>query len=463
MSTTDWILIALEGLVVIGFIALGVRSGGIGLGLWGGVGTLILVFVFGLDPGEPPISAMLIIVAVIAAAAAMEAAGGIDYMVMIASKALRARPKALNFVAPYISFVLTILTGTGNTFFSVIPVINELAYANKIRPERALAGSTVASTFGITASPVAAAMATMLPLVEIYDYDIVDVMLITLPASIIGIFVMALFMNSYGKDLDDDVEYQRRLAAGEIEPPAPASEIVLLPYAKRSVVIFLTGVTAICVFGVFEGLRPTVAAEGGGVEPMSVTLLIQMFMLAAAALILVLAHVQASDDREHADLQVGNGRDDRAVRDRLDGRHLHRQQRGRDRERPRQPRGELAVHDRARDLPRCRSDYEPVRGDANDDPAGPGARNRSRIHDRDVDRRRRRHLPAGQRNTDRGRRGRQDRHDHAGQARDRPLLPASAPDLLDRHLACGLRDRLPLLRRSHACPADAHDADDAVR
>ena len=70
---------------------------------------------------------------------------------------------------------------------------------------------------------------------------------------------------------------------------------MLLPYAKRSVAIFLTGVAAICVFGVFEGLRPTVAAEGGGVEPMSVTPLIQMFMLSAAALILLLAHVQASD------------------------------------------------------------------------------------------------------------------------------------------------------------------------
>ena len=69
----------------------------------------------------------------------------------------------------------------------------------------------------------------------------------------------------------------------------------LLPYAKRSVAIFLAGVAAICVFGVFEGLRPTVAAEGGGVEPMSVTPLIQMFMLTAAALILLLAHVQASD------------------------------------------------------------------------------------------------------------------------------------------------------------------------
>ena len=107
--------------------------------MWGGVGTLVLVFLFGLDPGEPPISAILIIIAVITAAAAMQAAGGVDYMVKIASSALRARPKLLNFVAPYVSYVLTILTGTGNTFFSIIPVINEVAYANKIRPERALA------------------------------------------------------------------------------------------------------------------------------------------------------------------------------------------------------------------------------------------------------------------------------------------------------------------------------------
>ena len=75
MSTMDWVLVAVEGLVVIGFIALGVRSGGIGLGLWGGVGTLVLVFVFGLDPGEPPISAILIIIAVVSAAAAMQAVG----------------------------------------------------------------------------------------------------------------------------------------------------------------------------------------------------------------------------------------------------------------------------------------------------------------------------------------------------------------------------------------------------
>jgi anaerobic C4-dicarboxylate transporter DcuA/anaerobic C4-dicarboxylate transporter DcuB len=295
MSTTDWILVAVQGLVVIAFIALGVRSGGIGLGLWGGVGTLVLVFVFGLDPGEPPISAILIIIAVISAAAAMQAAGGVDYMVQVASGALRARPKALNFVAPYISYVLTILTGTSNTFFSIIPVINEVAYANKIRPERALASSTVANALGITSSPVAAAMATMLPLVEIYNYDLIDVLLITIPASLVGIFAMSLMMSRHGRDLDDDAEYQRRLAAGEVQPPAPPAEIELLPYAKRSVAIFLAGVAAICVFGFVEGIRPTVAAEGGGVEPMSVTPLIQMFMLTAAALILLFCHVKASD------------------------------------------------------------------------------------------------------------------------------------------------------------------------
>ena len=289
MSTMDWVLVAVQGLVVVGFIALGVRSGGIGLGLWGGVGTLVLVFVFGLDPGEPPFSAMLIIIAVVSAAAAMQAAGGVDYMVLVASKALRARPKALNFVAPYVSYLLTILTGTSNTFFSIIPVINEVAYANKIRPERVLAGSTVANALGITSSPVAAAMATMLPLVEIYDYDLVDVLLITIPASLIGILAMSIVMSRHGQELDDDPEYQRRLAA------APSAEITLLPYAKRSVAIFLTGVLAICVFGFFEGIRPTVAAEGGGVEPMSVTPLIQMIMLTAAALILVLAHVNAGD------------------------------------------------------------------------------------------------------------------------------------------------------------------------
>ena len=285
MTTADWILLALEGLVVIGFIALGVRAGGVGLGIWGGVGTLVLVFLFGLEPGEPPVSAMLIIITVITATAAIQ----------IASHALRRNPRAINFVAPYVSWLLTVLTGTGNTFFSLIPVINEVSYANKIRPERALAGSAVASTFGITASPVAAAMATILPLVEVYDYELVDVLLITIPASLVGILVMAIVMNGRGPDLEDDAEYQRRLAAGEVHPPAPVADIELKRFAKRSVAVFLAAVLAICLFGFFEDLRPTVAVEGGGTEPMSITPIIGMVMLTGAALMLLLAAVKPGE------------------------------------------------------------------------------------------------------------------------------------------------------------------------
>ncbi len=294
-SAADWLLIAIEGLLVVGFIALGVRTGGIGLGLWGGVGTLVLVFLFGLDPGEPPFDAMLIIVAVITAAAAMQAAGGVDYMVLIASRALRARPKSINIVAPFVSYLLCILTGTSNTFYSIIPVINEVAYANKIRPERALSSSTVASAMGITSSPVAAAMATILPLVEVEGYTLVDVLLITIPASIVGIIAMSLVIGRHGRELDDDPEYRRRLEAGEVHPPASSSTIELQRYAKRSVAIFLGAVLAIVIFGLFEGLRPTVAAEEGGVEPLSVTPIIQMVMLTAAALIVVLCKVGAGD------------------------------------------------------------------------------------------------------------------------------------------------------------------------
>ncbi len=72
-------MVWLELAVVVLAIIMGVRMGGIGLGLWGVAGVAVLVFVFGLAPGAPPGSAMLIILAVITAAGAMQAAGGIDY------------------------------------------------------------------------------------------------------------------------------------------------------------------------------------------------------------------------------------------------------------------------------------------------------------------------------------------------------------------------------------------------
>src|SRR5206468_729547 len=145
----------------------------------------------------------------------------------------------------------------------------EVSYANKIRPERTLGSSTVASALGITSSPVAAAMATLLPLVEIYHYNLVDVLLITIPASIVGIFVMSLVMSRHGKDLEDDAEYLRRVEAGEVQPPAAAGDVELMPYAKRSVAIFLGAVDAI------------VGALGDLASKWPFTIAIAIFMVAA--------------------------------------------------------------------------------------------------------------------------------------------------------------------------------------
>lgn len=79
----------IEFLVVLGCILIGARIGGIGLGVMGGIGLAILSFVFGLKPTSPPIDVMLMIMAVVAAAAAMQAAGGLDYLIKVASNILR--------------------------------------------------------------------------------------------------------------------------------------------------------------------------------------------------------------------------------------------------------------------------------------------------------------------------------------------------------------------------------------
>ena len=62
----------------------------------GGVGMAILVFVFHLQPTAPPIDVMLMILAVITAAGALQAAGGMEYLVHLAEKALRKIQNALH-------------------------------------------------------------------------------------------------------------------------------------------------------------------------------------------------------------------------------------------------------------------------------------------------------------------------------------------------------------------------------
>ena len=131
--------IVLQFLVVLAAIWMGARSSGIGLGLWGAVGLLVLVAGFGINPTSPPIDVMLIILAVIMAASVMEAAGGIDFLVRIAERIIRANPKYVTIVAPLTTWTFTFVAGTGHIVYPLLPVIYETAHRSGIRPERPMA------------------------------------------------------------------------------------------------------------------------------------------------------------------------------------------------------------------------------------------------------------------------------------------------------------------------------------
>lgn len=341
----DIVLVILQACVVIGAIVLGVRTGGIGLGLWGVVGTVILVFVFQLPPGAIPIDAFFIIIAVITASSAMQAAGGIDYLVAIASKIIQRNPKRLTYVAPLVAFVFTVLSGTSNIFFALIPVIYETAYRNGQRPERALAASTVTSGLGITASPVSAAMAAYLVLMDGTGYGLPQILLITVPAAIVACIVTSLVQQRVGKDLLDDPVFLKRVADGTVEVPAalkaryeakvgggapvtaggatatatatggsdassadvpPARiEHPVPPGGATAAWIFVTGTLLIVLLGLFPGLRPAFPDESGELVPLGMSTIIEMIMFSVALVIILVRKVKPSLVVEQPLLRAG--------------------------------------------------------------------------------------------------------------------------------------------------------------
>ncbi len=217
--------IVLQFIVVLAAIWMGARSSGIGLGLWGAVGLMVLVAGFGVNPTSPPIDVMLIILAVIMAASVMEAAGGIDFLVRIAERIIRANPKYVTIVAPLTTWTFTFVAGTGHIVYPLLPVIYETAHRSGIRPERPMAVATIASQQAITASPVAAATAAMIGLFAekgMTQWGLPQILMVCVPATLTGVIVAAIVSMFLGKDLKDDPVYQARLAAGEI--PAPQAD-----------------------------------------------------------------------------------------------------------------------------------------------------------------------------------------------------------------------------------------------
>ncbi|HWI64809.1 MAG TPA: anaerobic C4-dicarboxylate transporter [Symbiobacteriaceae bacterium] len=292
MAMVWWQLI-----VALFFLILGCRYGSVGLGIFGALGTAVLVFGFHLKVAAPPIDVMLMILAVVTAAGVMEAAGGLDYMVSLAERALRRFPKAITFVAPMVTWFFTFFAGTGHVAYSVLPVISEVARETKVRPERPLSVAVIASQFAITGSPISAAMAAMVTLTSAAGMTIPKLVMITAPASFLACMCAAVVMNFYGKELDQDPEYLRRLEAGLVPPVTPVEQRVKKaavkadPYAIASVIIFLIAAIAVVALG-SEKFRPAwPSADGKSMVALEMQYVVQLLMMAAAGAIVLMGKV----------------------------------------------------------------------------------------------------------------------------------------------------------------------------
>jgi anaerobic C4-dicarboxylate transporter len=345
MSSDDVILV-LEALVVLGAIVMGTRAGGVGVGLWGGLGTGVLVFVFGEAPGEPPAGAMAIILAVVTAAAMMQAAGGIDWMVAMAAKVIEKRPQQITLMAPLTAFVFSIGAGTSNIIYPLLPVIYDVSYRNHIRPSRPLTVTVVQSGMALAASPVSAAMAAMLTLTDIapYDLGLTEILAITVPSCLIGIVVTSLIVNRMWKDLDDDPEVQALIASGALaapgvaaaaRPPAPAeaesavggpagpgpaaasggagaptgtpasSALTYTRGGRNSALAFFAGVVVIVILGLFPDLRPAFKVPGEGQVPIDMTTTIVLVMFTVGVAILFLGKPKVSEVPDQSVFKAG--------------------------------------------------------------------------------------------------------------------------------------------------------------
>lgn len=302
----DTFIIVAQLLVVLSCLFIGAHYGGMGLGLIGGIGLIILVFIFRLPPGEPPIQVMLTILAVIGCASTLQTSGGLDVMMRFAERILRKHPKQITILGPLVTWTLTVLCGTGHVVYTMLPIIADISLKKDIRPERPMAISSVAAQMGITASPVSVAVVSLSSILaeraDIIErsFSIPQILMVSIPASLAGVLMGALWSMRRGKDLKDDEEFQKKIADPKQREYIYGGESTLLnttspKEAYRATAIFFSAIAVVVVLGAFEALRPSFADADGDLSSLSMNLTIQMVMLFAGAMILLTCKVKPGE------------------------------------------------------------------------------------------------------------------------------------------------------------------------
>lgn len=235
--------------VVLLFVFIGARIGGIGIGLAGGAGVIVLGLLgLDVDPATGvPWDVLGIIMCVIAAIAAMQSAGGLDYLVGQTERLLRSRPRNITFLAPLVTYFMTVFSGTGQVAFSTLPVIAEVAKESEVRPSRPLSISVVASQMAIVASPISAAVVAMADVLEPLGVDYITMLTVAGVSTLLGCFVGAVVASRQGSELRDDPVYQDRLAKGLIAR-RERTQRDTQPRALLSVIIFAVALLVVVLY-----------------------------------------------------------------------------------------------------------------------------------------------------------------------------------------------------------------------
>ena len=293
------LIMILQLLIVLGALWLGSRYGSLALGAISGIGLAILVFGFGMKPGTPPTDVIYIIIAAVTCAGIMQASGGMDWLIQLAEKMLRKHPDRIT-----------------------------IAIKKGIRPERPCGIASIASQIGITCSPIAAAVVAFITIsgANGYTISIPQVLMVTIPACLLGILMASIASYKRGKDLDKDPEFQKKIADPAQREYIYGSSATTLdkkiaPESKRAVYIFFGALLVIVFFAIFQDLLPaydtikaidgdatveligsrvTITADqlaklGIAVEgltkthptPLKMNLVIQIVMITAAALMII--------------------------------------------------------------------------------------------------------------------------------------------------------------------------------
>ena len=288
------VLMIIQLCIVLGALWVGSRYGSLALGAISGIGLAILVFGFGLKPGTPPTDVIYIIIAAVTCAGIMQASGGMDGLIQIAEKMLRKHPDRITFLAPLTTFFLTVLVGTGHVVYTLMPIICDIALKKGIRPERPCGVASIASQVGITCSPIAAAVVAFVTISNEngFDISIPGVLMISIPACLCGLMAAAAASYHRGLDLDKDPEFQKKIADPVQRDYIYGSGATTLDkdipqLAKNAVFVFIGALVVIVFFAIFQDALPS--WDG---KPLKMNLVIQIVMIAAAALMIIFCKAQ---------------------------------------------------------------------------------------------------------------------------------------------------------------------------